>query len=349
MCISAGMSPGQIICPNQRQSVILRDVRALSNFLQRGDGWEPSGKADYRPARIDETQRALALILGTSEEPAAEAQVLEFLQFAHQRSIDVHDLWVIAIGNRLVWAMLPIISPGHTALLLMPPARPDSASVRPLIESVCEYVETRGVTLAQVMLDPADAPGRSIFVNHGFREMAHLIYLQTAVPGHIAAVSPPESFWWQTYSEQTHAGFEQTILESYQQSLDCPALNGMRNISDVIKGHQAAGEFNPRFWFLLSERDVPRAVLLLSRVPRTDSAELVYLGLTPAARRRGISDLLMRQALWATHEMGLNRLTLAVDSNNVPALRLYHRHGMQQIGVKLAMMRELKRDDIAGE
>ena len=50
---------------------------------------------------------------------------------------------------------------------------------------------------------------------------------------------------------------------------------------------------------------------------------------------------MMRQALWAAREMNLSRLTLAVDSNNAPALRLYYRHGMQRIGSKVALMRDL--------
>ena len=40
--------------------------------------------------------------------------------------------------------------------------------------------------------------------------------------------------------------------------------------------------------------------------------------------------------------MKLKRLTLAVDSRNAPALKLYYRHGMQQIGAKTAMLRDLR-------
>jgi ribosomal protein S18 acetylase RimI-like enzyme len=70
--------------------------------------------------------------------------------------------------------------------------------------------------------------------------------------------------------------------------------------------------------------------------------ELVYLGLTPAARGRGLADLLMRQALWATAWMNRSRLTLAVDSQNAPALKVYYRHGMQRTGSKIALMRDLR-------
>src|SRR5207302_922390 len=118
--------------------------------------------------------------------------------------------------------------------------------------------------------------------------------------------------------------FARAIADSYQSSLDCPDLNGVRDIKDVIAGHKASGEFDPAGWFVLLEAGEPRGALLLSHVPRTDAAELVYIGLVPSARGSGLGDLLMRQALWAVAAMRLARLTLAVDSRNDPALKLYY-------------------------
>jgi ribosomal protein S18 acetylase RimI-like enzyme len=51
--------------------------------------------------------------------------------------------------------------------------------------------------------------------------------------------------------------------------------------------------------------------------------------------------VLVRQALSAVAPAGGQRLTLAVDAGNTPAMKLYFRHGMQRVGVKTAMMREL--------
>jgi mycothiol synthase len=328
--------------PKLADGVILSDVRALSNFLSRGDGDDPSGRFESRRARADEIHAALSLILGSGSTPAGQEHVLDFLQFASSRGIDVNALWVIASGGGPIWAILPIINPGRTALLLAPARRPDGVDVTDLIEQVCHDLSQRDIYLAQSLLDPPDASGRALLAAMGFREMAELLYLQVAVPRSLPAPELPDSFWWQTYSPATHQQFERAILESYQQSLDCPLLNGLREIDDVIAGHQSSGEFNARFWFVLSERDMPRGVVLLNRVPRTDTAELVYLGLVPAARQRGLGDLMMRQSLWAAREMNLARLTLAVDSNNAPALRLYYRHGMQRIGSKVALMKDLR-------
>lgn len=327
--------------PELADRVILRDVRALSNFLGRDDGPDP-GPLESCPARADEIHAGLALILGSGPTPASHDHVLDFVQFASSRGIDVNALWVIRSDSGPIWAILPILNPGRTALLLVPARRPEGVNIAPLTEQVCEDLARRDVYLAQSLLDPPDTSGRAILASLGFREMAELLYLQVAVPRSIQLPEMPASFWWQTYSAQTHVLFARAIMESYQQSLDCPSLNGLREIDDVIAGHQASGEFNPRFWFVLSERDMPRGVVLVNRVPRTDTAELVYFGLVPAARRRGLGDLMIRQALWAAREMNLSRLTLAVDSHNTPALRLYYRHGMQRIGSKVALMKDLR-------
>jgi hypothetical protein len=55
----------------------------------------------------------------------------------------------------------------------------------------------------------------------------------------------------------------------------------------------------------------------------------------------------MRQALATTAQRKLTMLTLAVDSRNAPALKLYFRHGMHRVASKVAMMRELRKGKTA--
>jgi ribosomal protein S18 acetylase RimI-like enzyme len=149
------------------------------------------------------------------------------------------------------------------------------------------------------------------------------------------------------YTPETHSLFANGILASYQQSLDCPGLNGVRRIEDIVAGHKAGGEFDPRHWYVLvdrnqaSENTAPLGVLMLSKLPRGDSAELVYLGLAPEARGKSLGDWMMRRAFTTAASMGVARLSLAVDSINSPALKLYYRFGMARMGSKVAMMRTL--------
>ncbi len=120
----------------------------------------------------------------------------------------------------------------------------------------------------------------------------------------------------------------------------------MRTIEDTITGHKATGEFNPDTWFLLTPADAASSeisgVLLLSHVSQTDALELVYLGLSPAARGKGLGHYMMRLALATTAQANLRRLTLAVDAANAPALKLYYAHGMQRLTARAAFLRDLR-------
>jgi ribosomal protein S18 acetylase RimI-like enzyme len=306
-----------------------------------------------RPAAREQVHAALRLILGSGGRLADEGAVVDFLQFTVQRHIDLNALWVAEREGRVAWAALPIVSPGRTMLLLAPPgdrlgaadAGEDAAGA--LLDAVCGHFAARGVQLAQALLDPSDNAARELYLARSFREVAELQYLQADVRRTAPAAALPDGFDWLTYSPAVHDTFAATIVQSYRDSLDCPGLNGLRNIEDVITGHKASGgEFDASWWFVLRERGEPRAVLLLARTAHQDAVELVYLGLVPAARGRGLGDVVMRHALHVIGSSSSSRTTLAlaVDAHNVPALRLYHRHGLRRIGSKLAMMRELRHD-----
>ena len=93
---------------------------------------------------------------------------------------------------------------------------------------------------------------------------------------------------------------------------------------------------------MLVEAGTPLGVLLLSGSGRSDSLELVYLGLAPPGRGRGLAELLMQTALSQVVQRGLDRLCLAVDAANVPALKLYYRHGMHRMATRVAMLRDIQ-------
>jgi ribosomal protein S18 acetylase RimI-like enzyme len=314
-------------------------MNLLSNFLFRGDA-SAGGAVTCRRALEADIRPALRLVLGCDD----EVQINEFLQFSAERRIDPASVWVAEQGGRILWSALPVVSPGRTVLLL---SAHGAASARhkeaasELIQEVCADCAEQGVHLAQTLLDPHEHATRGIYEACGFSRMAELEYLQALVRHATEPMLSP-GMQWRTYTSAEHPRFAQTVMATYDGSLDCPALNGMRSVEDILKGHQATGDFDPNLWFLLEEQGQPRGMLLLSPTPRSDSVELVYLGLPRDVRGRGLGDLLMRQALWATLQNGRSRLTLAVDAGNPPALNLYYRHGMQRICGKVAMMKDLR-------
>lgn len=318
----------------------------LSNFLGWRDGRAAiDGSAILRPAHHSELDPAIRLVLGGQAAGITDHHVREFLAFANERAIDLAMLWIAEYAGRPLLAALPIISPGRTALLFAspPPSRSFDATLGQLIGAVCLSIRDRDIHLAQALLDPADEIMHRIYTSAGFELMAELIYLQGSPPPDIAPPVLPPHCRWATYSAATHDQFVQTIRTSYGQSLDCPALNGLRDMSDVIEGHKASGVFEPGHWFLLYEALRPIGVLLLASSGRNeDLMELVYLGLPPEARGHNLSEILMRQAMAVVAATKHQRLSLAVDERNIPALKLYYRHGMSRITSKLALMRDLR-------
>src|SRR3954453_2962450 len=102
----------------------------LSNFLRRGDaspvhhGGDVSAPLHCRAAVQAEVNDCLKLILSSTGRLADNNQVLDFLQFALHRRINLTDPWLAERGGRIAWAILPIVSPGRTMLFLTPTHHP---------------------------------------------------------------------------------------------------------------------------------------------------------------------------------------------------------------------------------
>jgi mycothiol synthase len=321
--------------------VFSQPMAVLSNSHLIVDG---NDSITCRPAAPGEIHMALAMILGSQGRSAPAAQVADFLNAASQRRIDPRSIWVAQTANRIVWAILPVINPGKTCLLLGPSELPEStvpAATR-LVTEICQNLIRRGLHLSQVLLEPQHTRTRRLFASLGFNEIAELIYLQGSVPRNIQPATLADQMHWVQYSPQTHDLFAKAIVQTYQDSLDCPALSGLRDIDDVIAGHQATGEFDPNGWQLLVDRNEPLGVVLLSRIANTDVMELVYLGLVENARHRGFGSLLMRHALHLIHRDQRRKISLAVDSKNDPALKLYYSFGFQQVATRHALIRDLR-------
>jgi ribosomal protein S18 acetylase RimI-like enzyme len=289
---------------------------------------------------------AMRWILGRPQHPASDAQATEFLRLAFHRGIDPAELWIATSGDQLIWAVLPIPSPGRTVLLFMPADYSDDLQRRAAIElteRVLQHYIDRNTQLAQALFESFDQRMIDLFVSLQFRRLAELVYLQGVPRKGYAFPKLPAGMQWMTYSEQTHSLFAAAIQQSYAQSLDCPGLAGMRSIEDVIAGHKGVGEFDPATWFVLLEQNNPVGVALVTALPAHQTMELVYLGLIPSARGRGLGEILFRQVLASTAHSAFGRINFAVDGSNRPALTLYYRHGMQRVASKIAMLRDLRK------
>lgn len=324
---------------------MLSNFTWFRSFSAAENAAEPAPPLQVRNATTREIETAVRHIVTSGTGRVDDGQVHDFLRLANAHGSDLGGTWVASQGTHIVSAAIPIVSPGRT-LLLFPPqtirSEEHAHATRHLVNTICERATEENLTLAQVLLDTHDHSVYQLLVSCGFQRLAELLYLQTPIP---RAMKPPQllpGLRWQTYTRESHARFAAAVLATYENSLDCPALNGLRHIDDILAGHKGAGSFNPDVWFVLCDHDDPLAVLLLNRVGTSDLIELVYIGIMPRHRRKGLGDLLMRHALHTAGSIGCTRLSLAVDADNLPALKLYWRHGLQAIGRKLALLRDLR-------
>ena len=181
----------------------------------------------------------------------------------------------------------------------------------------------RGATYFQVSL-PMDVDVNA-FEAARFQRIARLSYLEADV----ASAEQPtgQDVALEAYCESDRERLAKVIELTYEQSQDCPNVDGMRSLDSVIEGYRQTGEFREENWFfvVLDGKDV--GCLLLADHPITVRWELVYMGLNVEVRGRGLGTHLAEFARWRVQQGGGKRLVVAVDSNNSPAISAYTRAG----------------------
>ena len=117
------------------------------------------------------------------------------------------------------------------------------------------------------------------------------------------------------------------VTASYVGSSDCPALDGLRDVGDVLDGYRAMGRPRADRWWLLRADGAAVGCLILADHEARGAAELVYLGLVPAVRGRRWGRALMAAAQSITAAWGRSVLTATVDADNPHAQAGYAAQG----------------------
>lgn len=276
-----------------------------------------------------------------------ERLVSAFIEYARHMSLDLSRQWLVLADDRPVSACTCLETSGRTAMLFVP-AHPTAAAadaVTALLRHALAEETRRDVRLVQCLLPPDDQAGRDNLASVGFRDLAILRYLECRLTDHPQPpepVGPPDvpssSLEWITYGAEQHQEFADLILATYEGSQDCRGLAGLREIDDIIAGHKAAGRFDPDRWALLRCGGQPAACILLVENPVRVALEVVYTGVHPAYRRQGLGRYVLQYGLSLSQREGCGVVTLAVDSDNTAAGRLYDEQGFRQTLARRAMI-----------
>lgn len=277
-----------------------------------------------------EFESAMALVFGGEPHFDREnrRRFNAFQAIADQQGLR-YDLLVGAFcGGRILSAALAVESPGKTAILYIPPTagpsrRQDASEAA--VAALTVQAHDRGVVLVQGLLGLHESEQATALSNVGYRYLAELIYMDRTVGDSGPNINSYGGLRFHTYLASDRERYVSTIAATYQESLDCPALTPLRDLDDVITGHEATGVYDPRGWILATDGSEPAGVILLAGVPRRSAVEVVYMGVVRASRGKGVGNALLHRADAYARSRGADVVTLAVDSTNAPAKKLYAR------------------------
>ena len=274
------------------------------------------------------------------------ANAQRFIHYAKTNEIALESMWG-RLGDRgkIIHTVLAVPNAGRTAMLFAshPHSQEDVISLGGLLDYVAKQLVKIDIHLAQILLEPKETLEQEATIAGGFEKLATLTYLQRPIS---KRTMPPEPIWPQgvtveQYRDDIRDDVLTAVLASYEQTLDCPGLFGLREPNDILAGHQATGKFDPALWTLLRVDGKPSGVVLLNPFPKQRTVELVYIGLAPIARGKSLGKQLLRHALRLLDPKRARTITLAVDDVNTPALDMYKSEGFESQLERIAFIRSL--------
>ena len=292
------------------------------------------------PCRHHDRAEALRLVFSGLPEPDREGMVRGLLAERESGGDDLGGVLTARCGGTIVGAIWAQVQAGRTAVLWPPATLHGEASElnAPLIAAALEFLESAGTALAQTLLRGSEMPLASAFQNAGFEKLTDLVYL--VAPACTPTASPSWPLQFEPYRSSERARLGRLIERTYVGSLDCPTIDGAREIDDVVAGYQATGVFDPSRWFFARHADRDAGVLLLADHPPAKHWELVYMGIVPEARGRGWGEMVARHALEQAGKSGAEQVVLAVDAKNTHGRTAYARAGFSEWDRRTVLLKQ---------
>jgi len=256
-------------------------------------------------------------------------------------------LWWVRADRTTLAVALVVEGAGRTSMLFFSP--PDAPGVDRqwlvrLIGEISRDAIEGGMSLVQALIEPAENRQEAVLTDSGLTLLADLIYMNRDLLSSPPALqSAREDLVWRNYKQFTEVELGDVISQTYEDSLDCPALRGVREMPDVIAGHKCSGVFCPEAWWIVAHGDqaAPSGCILVNDSVKAPAADIVYMGVVPEFRRQGLASAMLERAVLQASERNCEVISVAVDARNDYAMRVYEQSGFVEIHRRLAYV-ELK-------
>src|SRR5206468_2521593 len=112
------------------------------------------------------------------------------------------------------------------------------------------WLRQRGAKVVQTLLAPEEEGLAGPLLRNGFRRVTDLWYMRHERGTPLARLDTPVRLTFRPFDEAEPELFQQTLLRTYEDTLDCPEVNGLRTVEEVLAGHRAQGTYDPGRWWL---------------------------------------------------------------------------------------------------
>jgi len=206
-------------------------------------------------------------------------------------------------------------------------------------ELVCELLsrcETRGVELAKLEKDYLNAKCYAVAVNQrlgdaltnsGFEIKKYVFNMQAQFDESPPSVKLPDGV---SICNPIPGQDEEKIYKVIQSAFDRPGR--MPPSFDDWKGFMLKPDiFKPELWFLAMKDGEMVGACLSYEYSESNQGWVRQLGVLESMRRTGLGSALLRSAFIEFYKRGFKKVGLAVESDNLRAIRFYGDVGMKQI------------------
>ena len=226
-------------------------------------------------------REALDLVLQDVPDARRADHITGLLAAADAGQIDLDGLFLARRDAEIVaaWAYL---QPGRVASVWPAVARDAEPEVTAdaLLEKVTLWLAHSGTQVAQALLAVDARQQTAQMARAGFTHMADLLYM-VCLAGSFPTARPESGLQFEPAGATELARLATVVERTYEQTLDCPQLNGVRDVHDVLAGYRASGVFAAERWLIVHESGREVGCLLLTDHAGDDQWEIVYAGLVP--------------------------------------------------------------------
>jgi mycothiol synthase len=267
-----------------------------------------------------------------------EEEIRSFIHLIQSRELRVDGIRIARTQSQIVGVLVGELLPGKSGVIHLPqvicdqPIRIEDA----LYHAIFQFFLASGVKLLQAFLLPEEFETSGSLIRNGFRHITRAWQMQCSLS--VLDSSSELGFTWSVLNVSNELIFENCLLASYIDTQDCPELNGIRSIDEIMTGLRRTAH-DPSRWWIIEHEHQPIGVVILANGITPDAWELAYFGLIPQVRGKGFGRAILRQSLSLAKSVGMEKMTLMVDSRNQIAMSLYRSVGFEIIGAREVFLR----------